>query len=176
MCFQSSTRSLVQHSLHLWQQQGSSGLYNNWMEFITSLISYAATLMAIQEPANSWPYPPTVLLVRQRDCKEGCQEGQLANRFLDCPSSGTYFFLAPRPIHCSYQLRICQHPWTQIRWQSKLWGTGQMNYKIANHAKSRIGWLQSPATYTSEHLKALFHTIASSWVPNQISTIVLGVV
>jgi hypothetical protein len=33
------------------------------MEYIASMISYTATLMAIQEPANFWPYSPKVLLV-----------------------------------------------------------------------------------------------------------------
>jgi hypothetical protein len=66
----------------------------NWVECFVSLISYAATLMAIQEPTNIRPYPPHGLPDRQQhDCsKQGCQDEQLTNRFLDCPRSGKYRF------------------------------------------------------------------------------------
>jgi hypothetical protein len=60
-------------------KEGASGdLHFNWMEQynIALLISYAATLMAIQEPANFWPYPLMVLFVgdnmtANKDIKKG---------------------------------------------------------------------------------------------------------
>jgi hypothetical protein len=42
---------------------GVTDMHINWMEYIASLLSYAGTLTAAQEPEHSRPYPPKVLLV-----------------------------------------------------------------------------------------------------------------